>query len=98
MSDLRDRVAELEDKFAFLEDELDVSYEKRAFVNRVEMCFDDSATIEIQELEKTVGYFARVTDIDGDDLQEALDSLGRTDYGTAVTETGSGLGLEIWTE
>jgi len=61
----------------------------------VENFFDD-ATIEIREGD--YGFFARVTDIDRYDVQAAIEQMQNTEYEYAVTETGRGLGMEIWSE
>jgi hypothetical protein len=94
--DLSDRVSKLERRVAYLEGELEMSFEEQQFSHRIETIFPDDATVETRESVR--GYFARVTDIDGDEAQIALDRLDNTDYGTALTETGAGLGVEVWTE
>jgi len=90
------RIEELERRVAFLESELGISYDEQKFKNTVSRIFDNSVTIEFRD--GHFGYFARVQGIDGDDAQSALDELDNTAYGYALTETGSGLGIEIWTE
>jgi len=94
--DLSERVSRLETRVAYLEGELDMSYEEAQFRQKVESIFFDEAEIEMRD--GHYGFFARVTDIDGDDVQHAIDRLENTDYGHAVTETGEGLGMEIWSE
>ena len=96
MTDLSERVSELEQRVSFLEGELEMSYEEERFRRRVRSIFPDDA--EIESRDGHYGYFARVTDIPGDDVQVAIDRLENTDYGHAVTETGEGLGMEVWSE
>lgn len=91
-----DKVAELERRVSYLERELDMSYEEFRFKQNIEEMFTDDCTIEFRD--GRYGYFARVTGIDGDDVQLAIDRLDGTEYGHAVTETGEGLGMEVWSD
>jgi len=96
--DLEERVSDLENRVAFLERELETSYEERKFERNIGEMFPESATINFRD--GRYGYFARVTDIDGDDVQmasERLDGISSLEYGYAVTETSEGLGMEVWT-
>lgn len=94
--DLSERVSQLETRVAYLEGELETSYEEEQFQRRVESIFFDEAEIEYRD--GHYGFFARVTNINGDEVQAAIDRLENTDYGHAVTETAEGLGMEIWSE
>jgi len=93
---MEDRLTELEQRVSYLERELDTSYEEEQFERRVESVFPDEAEIETRD--EHYGFFARVTNINGDEVQMALYRFESTDYGTAVTETGEGLGMEVWSE
>jgi len=93
---MEEKIAELEARVAFLEAELEMSYEEEQFRRRIQSIFPDGADIESRD--GAYGYFARVTDINGDEVQMAIDRLENTDYGHAVTETGEGLGMEVWSE
>lgn len=96
MTDLSERVSQLETRVAYLEGELETSYEEEQFYRRVRSIFPDSAEIETRD--GHYGFFARVTNINGDNVQAAIDRLESTNYGHAVTETGEGLGMEVWSE
>lgn len=94
---LDDLVNKLQRRVEYLERELDLSYEEHRFVNRIEKIFPDEAEIEYDD--GTFGHYAQVSDITGDDVQHALDTIDGLDLdlGTAVTETGTGVGMEVWT-
>lgn len=91
--------SDLEKRVSYLEEELDTSYEQNKFERTVEQVFPDKnedRTIEFRS--GHYGYFARVTGIDGNEIQYALDRFSVYGYGTAVTETASGVGMEVWLE
>ena len=93
---MEDRLAELEARVGHLERELETSYEEESFKRRVKSIFSDEQDIEFRD--GHYGYFARVSNLDGDEIQVALDRIENTDYGCAVTETASGPGMEVWSE
>lgn len=98
MEDLEEQVEQLSDRVSYLERELEVSYMQNRFERRMfSLLPTDDHEVEISD--GPYGYHARITDINGDDVQyiiDRLDSMDRYDY--AVTETGAGLGMEVWTE
>jgi hypothetical protein len=93
---MEERLAELEQRVAYLERELETSYEEYNFRRNVESIFSDKQDIEFRD--GHYGYFARVTNLNGDEVQAALDRLDNRDLDSAVTETGEGIGMEIWSE
>lgn len=93
---LRERVKELENRVSFLEAELDVSLAEERFKNTVTNTFPDDADVTFEN--GHYGYFARVSDIDGDDVEIARGRLEQREVGFAITETGDGLGMEVWDE
>jgi hypothetical protein len=93
---MEEQLAELEQRVSHLERELETSYDEVSFKRAVQSIFSDEQEIEFRN--GHYGYFAQVTNLDGDDVQVALDRLDNYDFGSAVTETGSGLGMEIWSE
>lgn len=93
---MEDKLAELEQRVAYLERELDTSYEEYNFRRSVESIFSDKQDIEFRD--GHYGFFALVTNINGDEAQTALDRLESRDFGTALTETAEGLGIEVWSE
>jgi hypothetical protein len=98
MADISDEeVEELEARVSYLEEELDISLLRHKFERRVRTAFPQPTDTNIEIKEQGYhGYFARVTGIDGDDLEVALSRLDDSEYETAITETADGLGLEIW--
>lgn len=93
---MENKVIELEKRVAYLERELDMSYEEYSFRRSIEGTFSDEQDIEFGD--GHYGFFARVTNINGDEAQTALDRLENRDFGTALTETAEGLGIEVWSE
>lgn len=93
---MEERLAELEARVAHLERELETSYEEEHFKRVVKKIFSDEQDIEFRDGD--YGYFARVSELNGDEIQAALDRLENRDYGCAVTETASGPGMEVWSE
>lgn len=89
-------LAELERRVSHLEGELETSYEQEKFENGVGSMFPDDASLDFKD--GHYGYFARATDITGDDVNIALEKADRYGYETAVVETGEGLGMEVWLE
>ena len=100
MADISDEeIEELERRVDYLEGELGISLQEHTFRRRIQTIFPESTDADIEIKENGVhGYFARATGIDGDDLEVALSRLDSTDYENAITETGDGLGLEVWTK
>lgn len=96
MADIDERVSRLEARVDYLERELETSYEEEQFHRRIDSIFPDNAEVDTRE--GHYGLFARVTDMNGDELQTALDRLERTDYGHTVTETAEGIGVEVWSD
>lgn len=94
---MEERLNELELRVAYLEQELEVGYEEEMFNHNVRRFFPDDASVEIRD--GHYGYYAKVTDINGDDVQGALNRIEEHEkYDAAVTETAEGLGMEVWTE
>ena len=100
MTDIsEEEIEELERRVDYLEGELGISLAEHKFRRRVRTAFPHSTDTEVEIKENGIqGYFARVTGIDGDDLEVALSRLDDSEYETAITETADGLGLEIWSE
>lgn len=93
-----ERLQELENRIAYLERELELSYRENRFRQKINGIFKSRGTVEIRDGD--FGLFARVTDIDGDDVQFASEKFDAIyeDFDYAITETDSGLGMEVWTE
>lgn len=98
------RVEQLEDRVSYLERQLGLNYEKEKFRKAIEYLAPDSATVDING--ETFDRYARISDIDGDDVQRILEDVdvrnsgGGTDMEikSKVTETGSGLSVEVWVD
>lgn len=93
---MEERLAELERRVAYLEGELETSYEEQAFQRTIKSIFSKDQDIEYRD--GHYGFFARVTNLNGDEIQVALDRLENHEYGCAVTETAEGPGMEVWSE
>jgi len=94
-----EEVEQLKQRVAYLERELGESLHQNRFKQKVNSLPPSSSDADIDVSEGPYGYHARITNIDGDDVQymiEKVDGLDKYDY--AVTETGTGLGFEVWTE
>lgn len=99
MTDTEERLRRLEQRVEYMERELDVSYEQYQFERRMDKIFrDDDVGIEVSD-NRVGGYHAFVENLDTDTLNMALDRLqnleGEVQY--EVTESGAGLGMEVWT-
>lgn len=97
MESLEDRIELLEKKVAHLESELDVRFERRKFEDDIEYISPSEASCEISE--GPYGYHARITDINGNEAQQIIDSIETCSdpLSHSLTETGTGLGIEVWT-
>lgn len=93
---IEETVSNLQQRVAHLEREVETSYEEEQFKRRVSSFFPDDATIEYRD--GHYGHFARISGLDGDEIQVALDKLEKHDFGSAVTETADGPGMEVWSE
>lgn len=96
MVDNEEKLNELAKRVSFIENELGTNYSQNKFRGAIESVFTEEQEIEYKE--GRYGQFARVTNIDGDQAQIAIDKLEPKGYGTALTETSRGLGIEIWEE
>lgn len=88
--------AKLQSRVDYLESELDISYEEELFKQRIGHVFPDDADFSMKS--GFYGYYAMVTGIDGDDVNHAMGELDSRGLEYAVTETASGLGMEVWSE
>ncbi len=97
MSDLAEDVEELANRVSHLEAELETSYMEERFERTVySLAPNDDADVETNQ--GPYGYHARITNVNGDEVQAIIDRVdGRENIDFAVTETGSGLGVEVWT-
>lgn len=94
---MEEQLAELERRVAFLEEQTGECYEEHAFERTIDSITPDDADVDSRD--GRYGYFAQVTNIDGDEAQEILREVEKRDgYGSALTETGNGLGVEVWTD
>jgi uncharacterized coiled-coil protein SlyX len=100
MSDLEERVRELEDTVAFLEDELDVSYEEVKFRHRMESLAPQNADVEVDVDDGPfVHRYASIDSLDTDGLNQLIHRLQSIDeLSFEVVETGTNLGVEVWDE
>jgi hypothetical protein len=96
MSDLEERVSKLERRIDYIEKETDIYYERAKFKQAVDSIRPEGSSVEYQE--GFYGYFAVVSDIDGDQAQIMMDRFESRDLGHALTETGDGLGIEVWSD
>lgn len=98
---LEEQVQRLERRVSYLERELGTNYDEHKFETRVKSTAPDDADIDFRDghfPNGSFGEFARITNINGDDAQYILGRLEETEYGTALTETAEGLGVEVFTE
>lgn len=93
---MEERVEELERRVSYLERELDLSYERHQFKRLANsLPTDDDAVVVVSE--GPYGYHARITNINGDEVQRIIERVERQDdIDFAVTETGNGVGIEVW--
>lgn len=92
-----EKLAELEKRIEHLENETGTSHEQRQFELLVAEITPDGASTDVKT--DHFGKFVRITNIDGDDAQQIMDRVDRMDeYDYALTETGEGLGVEVWNE
>lgn len=99
VSELQERIAELEERVSYLEVELDTSLDRAKFEDFADRLFKESSPDEIRD-NGVGGYFARASGLSVEDANQAIGRLEggpRDDVEWALTETGDGLGLEVWT-
>ena len=96
--DLEERISELETMVAYLERELDISYDRHKFESQMNRLIPtDCGDIEISN-NRIGGYHARFSKLTIDQLNAAIENIEfrDTDYEWCVTETSEGVGLEVW--
>jgi hypothetical protein len=95
---LSNRVGLVEKRLSYLEEELDISYEEYRFEKRLESLSPNHASLSTRC--GNFGFHAKITDINGDDANEITAKIDdfHDDLDYALTETASGLGIEVWTE
>lgn len=92
-----ERLNELENRVSFLEKEVGTSLKQEQFVRSIELLAADEADVEFKQ--GRYENFARITSVNGDDVErirQRIEKRGELNY--AITETGSGLGVEVWSE
>ena len=96
--EVEERVSELETKVAYLEKELDISYDRQKFEREMNRLIPTGCgEIEISD-NRIGGYHARFSELTIDQLNAAIENIEfrDTDYEWSVTETSEGVGLEVW--
>ncbi len=98
IAELEEQVSSLQNRVAYLEAELETSYEEERFNRRMNSLIPGDFDVEIRD-NQLGGYHARFSDIGADQLNSAIERLEfrEDDYEWSMTETGSGIGLEVWT-
>ena len=99
IAELEEQVSSLQSRVAYLERELETSYEEDQFNRRMNSLIPGDFDVEIRD-NQLGGYHARFANIGADQLNSAIERLEyrEDDYEWAMTETGEGIGLEVWTE
>lgn len=102
--DSDEKLENLEERVSHLERELGIKLELERFRQAVDYITPDDSSVNIDN--DSLDRFARVTGIDGDQLQVIITNIEQRNnqnrpaenFKYEVTETGSGLGIEIWVD
>lgn len=96
---MEERVEELERRVHYLEEQLEESYERHRFNRRMNSLIPSDVSVEIHDNRMTTGYHAEFHDLTADELNSAIENIEfrDVDYEWSMTETGEGIGLEVWT-
>lgn len=98
IAELREQVSSLQNRVAYLERELELSYDEHRFERRMERLVPGD--FEVETVDNQIGgYHARFSNLSADQLNAAIEKVefGDTEYEWAMTETAEGIGLEVWT-
>lgn len=95
---LEETVQQLEERISYLERELELSYDEHKFERKMNTLVSGEYDLEIND-NRVGGYHARFGELSADQLNYAIERLefSESEYNWAMTETGSGIGLEVWT-
>lgn len=91
MSDtnLAERVCELEERVAYLERELDLSYDEEKFRRRMERIFPNDADYEV--VNSTMGYHSAEACLGPHEMDQVIGRVQEMDdYGWRITENDDG--------